>query len=77
MKDKNIPAMMEACVCKLFVTESAFKVANEAVQIFGGYGYIREYPVERTLRDAKLGTIGAGTSEIQKMIISRLLMGKF
>ena len=77
MKDQNIPAMMEACVCKLFVTESAFKVANEAVQIFGGYGYIREYPVERTLRDAKLGTIGAGTSEIQKMIISRLLMGKF
>jgi len=77
MKDQKIPAMMEACVCKLFVTESAFKVANEAVQIFGGYGYIREYPVERTLRDAKLGTIGAGTSEIQKMIISRLLMGKF
>jgi alkylation response protein AidB-like acyl-CoA dehydrogenase len=69
--------MMEACVCKLSVTENAVKVANEAVQIFGGYGYIREYPVERTLRDAKLGTIGAGTSEIQKMIISRLLMGKF
>ncbi len=77
MKDQGIPAMMEACVCKLSVTENALKVANEAVQIFGGYGYIREYPVERTLRDAKLGTIGAGTSEIQKMIISRLLMGKF
>ena len=77
MKDQGIPAMLEACVCKLYVTEVAFQVANEAVQIFGGYGYIREYPVERTLRDAKLGTIGAGTSEIQKMIISRLLMGKF
>lgn len=77
MKDQGIPAMLEACVCKLSVTENAVKVANEAVQIFGGYGYIREYPVERTLRDAKLGTIGAGTSEIQKMIISRLLMGKF
>jgi alkylation response protein AidB-like acyl-CoA dehydrogenase len=76
MKDRGIPAMMEACVCKLFVTESSFKVATEAVQIFGGYGYMREYPVERTLRDAKLGTIGAGTSEIQKMIISRLLIGK-
>jgi butyryl-CoA dehydrogenase len=76
MKDQGMPAMMEACVCKLFVTESGFKVANEAVQIFGGYGYMREYPVERTLRDAKLGTIGAGTSEIQKMIISRLLIGK-
>jgi hypothetical protein len=76
MKDKDIPAMMEASVCKLFVTESAFKVACEAVQIFGGYGYTREYPVERTLRDAKLGVIGAGTSEIQKMIIARMLLGK-
>jgi butyryl-CoA dehydrogenase len=76
MKDQGVPAMMEACVCKLFVTEASFEVANQAVQIFGGYGYIRDYPVERTLRDAKLGTIGAGTSEIQKLIISRLLMGK-
>ncbi|MEJ5185613.1 MAG: acyl-CoA dehydrogenase family protein [Candidatus Geothermincolales bacterium] len=76
MKDQGIPAMLEACVCKLFVTEAAFRVASEAVQIFGGYGYIREYPVERTLRDAKLGTIGAGTSEIQKLIISRILLGK-
>jgi alkylation response protein AidB-like acyl-CoA dehydrogenase len=77
MKDQGIPAMMEACVCKLSVTENSVRVANDAVQIFGGYGYIREYPVERTLRDAKLGTIGAGTSEIQKLIISRLLFGKF
>ncbi len=77
MKDQGLPAMLEAAVCKLFVTDAAFKVACEAVQIFGGYGYIREYPVERTLRDAKLGLIGAGTSEIQKMVISRMLLGKF
>ena len=77
MKDQGMEAMMEASVCKLWVTESAFKVACEAVQIFGGYGYTREYPVERTLRDTKLGLIGGGTSEIQRMIISRMLLGKF
>ena len=58
--------MMEASVCKLFVTESSFKVACEAVQIFGGNGYTREYPVERTLRDTKLGLIGGSTSEIRE-----------
>ncbi len=77
MKDQGLDAMMEASVCKLYVTESAFKVACEAVQIFGGYGYTREYPVERTLRDTKLGTIGGGTSEIQRGIISRMMLGKF
>jgi hypothetical protein len=77
MKDQGLDAMMEASVCKLYVTESAFKVACEAVQIFGGYGYTREYPVERTLRDTKLGTIGGGTSEIQRGIISRMMIGKF
>lgn len=77
MKDQGIDAMLEASICKYFVTESAFKVACEAVQVFGGYGYCREYPVERTMRDAKLGVIGGGTSEIQKMIISKMLMGKF
>jgi alkylation response protein AidB-like acyl-CoA dehydrogenase len=50
-------------------------VAREAVQIHGGYGYIKEYPVERHLRDAKLGTIGEGTSEVQRLVIARLLLG--
>jgi acyl-CoA dehydrogenase len=50
-----------------------FAMASEAVQIHGGYGYIHEYPVERGLRDAKLGQIGGGTSEIQQMIIARML----
>jgi alkylation response protein AidB-like acyl-CoA dehydrogenase len=70
MKAKGQSAMMEASIAKLFATESAVKVANEAVQIFGGYGYIHDYPVERFYRDVKLGTLGGGTSEVQKMIIA-------
>ena len=49
------------------------KAASDAVQVFGGYGYIHEYPIERFLRDAKLGQIGGGTSEVQRLIISRIL----
>ena len=66
--------MIEASVAKLFVAESGLKLSDHAVQIHGGYGYMREYPVERGYRDAKLGTIGGGTSEIQRMIISRLML---
>lgn len=69
LKERGQSAMLEASIAKLFVTEQMIKVANDAVQIFGGYGYIHDYPVERAYRDAKLGTIGAGTSEVQKMII--------
>ncbi|KAF0248882.1 MAG: acyl-CoA dehydrogenase domain-containing protein [bacterium] len=74
MKEKAQRAMLEASVCKLFVTESAVKVSSEAVQIFGSYGYIHEYPVERFYRDVRLSTIGAGTSEVQKMIIASELL---
>ncbi len=70
MKEKGLSAMMEASIAKLFTTESAVRVANDAVQIFGGYGYIHEYPVERFYRDVKVATIGAGSSEVQKMIIA-------
>jgi len=52
------------------------KAADQAVQIHGGYGYTKEYAVERAIRDAKLGTLGGGTSEIQRWIIGRLLVGK-
>jgi alkylation response protein AidB-like acyl-CoA dehydrogenase len=69
MKERGQSAMLEASIAKLFITEQMVKMANDAVQIFGGYGYIHDYPVERAYRDAKLGTIGAGTSEVQKMII--------
>lgn len=74
LKDNNIPGMLEASIAKLFLSEVGMRVAEDAVQIHGGYGLMKEYPVERGFRDAKLGTIGGGTSEVQKMIISRLLL---
>jgi alkylation response protein AidB-like acyl-CoA dehydrogenase len=64
----------ESSMAKLFAGEAAVEVALEAIQIHGGYGYIKEYPVERHLRDAKLGTIGEGTSEVQRMVIARHLL---
>jgi alkylation response protein AidB-like acyl-CoA dehydrogenase len=65
----------EASMAKLFAGEAAVQSALEAIQIHGGYGYTKDYPVERYLRDAKLGTIGEGTSEVQRMIIARQLLG--
>ena len=64
----------ESSMAKLFASEVAMRATEEAVQIHGGYGYTREYPVERYFRDAKLTTIGEGTSEIQRMIIARHLL---
>jgi len=63
-----------ASMCKLFASETATRAATNAIQIHGGYGYCREYPVERFYRDAKLGEIGEGTSEIQRMIIARSVL---
>jgi butyryl-CoA dehydrogenase len=63
-----------ASMCKLFASEMAMRVTNQAIQVHGGYGYIKEYPVERFYRDAKLGEIGEGTSEIQRVIIARSLL---
>jgi alkylation response protein AidB-like acyl-CoA dehydrogenase len=74
MKDHNIPNTKEAAEAKLFASEIAEKAANEAVQIFGGYGFIKEYPVEKFYRDVKLLTIGEGTSEIQRIVIARDLL---
>jgi alkylation response protein AidB-like acyl-CoA dehydrogenase len=65
----------DASMAKLFAGEAAVQIALEAVQIHGGYGYLKDYPVERYLRDAKLGTIGEGTSEVQRMVIARHLLG--
>lgn len=67
-------ARLEAAQAKLFASELAVRAAEEAVQIFGGYGYIRDYPVEKLYRDAKLLTIGEGTSEIQRIVIARQLL---
>lgn len=65
----------EASMAKLYASETATRTALRAIQIHGGYGYTKDYPVERMLRDAKLCEIGEGTSEIQRMIIARLLLG--
>ncbi|NYE56614.1 acyl-CoA dehydrogenase [Carboxydothermus ferrireducens] len=73
LKENNQPFAKEAAMAKLFASEIAVEVALDAVQIHGGYGYITEYPVEMFLRDAKLLTIGEGTSEIQRLIIARQL----
>lgn len=71
LKDQGRPFTKEASMCKLYASEIAMQVANEAIQIHGGYGYMREYEVERYVRDAKLLEIGEGTSEVQRMVIAR------
>jgi alkylation response protein AidB-like acyl-CoA dehydrogenase len=73
LKDMGLPFTRESAMAKLFAAETAVAAALEAIQIFGGYGYTREYPVERYLRDAKLMEIGEGTSEIQRLVIARQL----
>lgn len=74
MKDNGIPNTKEAAEAKLFASEIAERAASEAVQIFGGYGYIKEFPVEKFYRDVKLLTIGEGTSEIQRIVIAKDLL---
>ena len=64
----------EAAMAKYYASEVAVKAANDAVQVFGGYGYTKDFPVEKFYRDAKLCTIGEGTSEIQKLVISREIL---
>ncbi len=75
LKDEGRPYSNEAAMAKLFASEVARQVTNDAVQVHGGYGYISEYRVERYLRDAKLTELGEGTSEIQRLVIARNLLG--
>ncbi|UCH64515.1 MAG: acyl-CoA dehydrogenase family protein [Ignavibacterium sp.] len=74
MNDQGMPNKKEAAIAKLFASEIAEKAASEAVQIHGGYGFIKDYPVEKYYRDVKLLTIGEGTSEIQRIVIARDLL---
>jgi len=74
LRDEGLPCGKEASMAKLFASETAMWVATKAVQIFGGYGYIKEYPVERYFRDAKVTEIYEGTSEIQRMVIAKHLL---
>ena len=73
-KDAGMSVTRESAMAKLYASEVSVRVANEAVQIFGGYGFTKDYPVEKYYRDCKLCTIGEGTSEIQKLVISRLML---
>lgn len=72
--DMKRSAVKEAAMAKLFASETAMRVTTDAIQVFGGYGYIKDYPAERYFRDAKVLTIGEGTSEIQRLIILRELV---
>jgi acyl-CoA dehydrogenase len=74
MKNNKQKMTKESAIAKYYASEVACRVANEAVQIFGGYGYTKDFPVEKFYRDAKLCTIGEGTSEIQKLVISREIL---
>ncbi|NWF90802.1 MAG: acyl-CoA dehydrogenase family protein, partial [Ignavibacteriaceae bacterium] len=74
IKDQGKPITTEAAMAKLFASEIAERAASEAVQIFGGYGYTKDYPVEKFYRDVKLLTIGEGTSEIQRIVIAKDLL---
>jgi alkylation response protein AidB-like acyl-CoA dehydrogenase len=75
-KDAGLPVTRESAMAKLYASEVSVRVANEAVQIFGGYGFTKDYPAEKYYRDCKLCTIGEGTSEIQRLVISRELLKK-
>jgi len=74
LKNRGKSVNLESAMAKLYASEIAVEVANDAVQIFGGYGYTKDFPVEKFYRDAKLCTIGEGTSEIQKLVISRAVL---
>jgi alkylation response protein AidB-like acyl-CoA dehydrogenase len=71
LKDQGKPFAKEAAMAKMFASETGERVCRNAIQVHGGYGYSREYPVERMYRDARLMTIGEGTSEIQRLVIAR------
>ena len=76
LKNKGKNVTQQGAMAKLFASEVCVKVANEAVQIHGGYGFTKDFPVEKFFRDSKLCTIGEGTSEIQKLVIARKLLGE-
>ena len=77
LKDNKLDVIKDAAIAKLYSSEAAMKITNEAIQILGGYGYIKEYDVERFFRDAKILTIGEGTSEVQRIVIAREVLKKY
>jgi alkylation response protein AidB-like acyl-CoA dehydrogenase len=76
LEDKGLPFEKEAAMAKMFASDVAMQAAIEGVQVLGGYGYCREYPMERHMRDVKITQIYEGTNEIQRLVIARNLLGK-
>jgi len=76
LRDKGVRTTTESSMAKLFASEAAVKAADDCVQIHGGYGFVKDYPAEKYFRDVKLLTIGEGTSEIQRLVIARQLLGQ-
>ncbi|MCE2790558.1 MAG: acyl-CoA dehydrogenase, partial [Saprospiraceae bacterium] len=74
LKNNHLPMTTESAMAKYYASEVCVQIATDAIQIFGGYGYTKDYPVEKYYRDSKLCTIGEGTSEIQKLVISRNIL---
>ncbi|MBI3747161.1 MAG: acyl-CoA dehydrogenase, partial [Chloroflexi bacterium] len=75
LKDRGRDFALAAAEAKLFASEVSSRATNAAIQIHGGYGYVTDYPVERYLRDAKLTEIGEGTSQVQRLVIARRILG--
>ena len=73
LKDRGKPYGTAASMAKLFASETAMRVTTDAIQVHGGYGYVKDYPVERFFRDAKITQIYEGTSQIQRLVIARSL----
>ena len=74
LKNNKKPMSTEGAMAKYYASEACVKISNDAVQIFGGYGYTKDFPVEKFYRDSKLCTIGEGTTEIQKLVIGRNIL---
>ena len=77
LKDNDLPFINEASMAKLMATESAVRVTSQAIQVYGGYGYFKDAPVERYFRDARVTTIYEGTSEVQRLLIARQLLAQY
>ena len=73
LETQHLPFTKEAAMCKTFCSDVAMRVTTDVVQVFGGYGYMREYPVEKYMRDAKINQIWDGTNQIQRMVIGRMI----
>ena len=76
LKDNHLPVTKISAMAKYYASEVCVKAATEAIQIHGGYGFTKDFPVEKFFRDCKLCTIGEGTSEIQKLVISRKILSE-